>query len=206
MIVKQLKAYGIHDPKILSAMSKVPRQKFVPPDMQKYAYKDGAVAIGYGQTISQPFMVAFMTKDLQLKKYDKVLEIGTGSGYQAAILSELVKTVYTIEIIPELEKSAKDRFNNLGYNNIQVKLGDGYFGWKEKGPFDAIIVTAAAENIPPSLIEQLKEGGRMIIPIGKPSSVQQLIRVIKKENSTNTQSLMGVRFVPFTREKKDLDK
>jgi len=206
MIENQIRAYGINDPKILSAMSKVPRHKFVPPDMQKYAYRDAAVGIGYGQTISQPFMVAFMTKDLQLKKNDKVLEIGTGSGYQAAILSEIVKTVYTIEIIPELEKAAKDRFKNLGYNNIQVKLGDGYFGWKEKGPFDAIIVTAAAETIPPSLIEQLKEGGRMLIPIGIPSSVQQLIRVTKKEKSTYTQSLMGVRFVPFTREKRELDK
>jgi len=205
MIENQIRVYGINDPKILSAMSKVPRHKFVPADMQKYAYRDGAVSIGYGQTISQPFMVAFMTKDLQLKNNDKVLEIGTGSGYQAAILSEIVKTVYTIEIIPELEKAAKDRFKLLGYDNIQVKLGDGYYGWKEKGPFDAIIVTAAAEKIPPSLIEQLKEGGRMLIPIGKTSSVQQLIRVVKKENSTNTQSLMGVRFVPFTREKSDFD-
>jgi len=201
MIENQIRAYGINDPKTLSAMSKVPRHKFVPTDMQKYAYMDGAVAIGYGQTISQPFMVAFMTKDLQLKKNDKVLEIGTGSGYQAAILSKIVKIVYTIEIIPELGKAAKNRFNNLGYDNIHVKLGDGYYGWKEKGPFDAIIVTAAAEKIPPPLIEQLKEGGRMLIPIGKPLSVQQLIRVEKKENSTNTQSLMGVRFVPFTREK-----
>ena len=199
LIKNILQKQGILDAEILRAMLKVSRDKFVAQDMRKFAYNDSAISIGYGQTISQPYMVAFMTKDLQLKKNYKVLEIGTGSGYQAAILSGLVDAVYTIEIIPELGVAAKERFECMGYDNIHVKLADGYFGWKEKALFDAIIVTAAVEYIPPLLIEQLKEGGRMIVPVGNPSDVQQLIRVVKTGNTAIVKKLIRVRFVPFTR-------
>lgn len=201
MIEKQLKVLGIHDPETLAAMQKVPRHEFVPPDKQKYAYKDGAIAIGYGQTISQPYIVAFMTKELRLKKYHKVLEIGTGSGYQAAILSELVNVVYSIEIIPELAIAVKARFKRMGYDNIHVKLADGYYGWEDKGPFDAIIITAAVQYIPLPLIQQLKEGGRMLVPVGKAFFVQHLVCLVKKKHKISSSILLPVRFVPFTRAK-----
>ena len=164
-----------------------------------FSYSDGALSIGEGQTISQPYIVAFMTEALELTPDDRVLEIGTGSGYQAAILAERVKAVYTIEINEKLGKQAGKRLEELGYTNIQVKIGDGYKGWPENAPFDAVIVTCAPEEIPQSLIEQLKDGGRMIIPVGKEGTVQQLVKVTKKGGKTEIQAVMDVRFVPMVK-------
>lgn len=202
MVRNQIVHRGITHKSTLDAMRKVERHLFVPANSQKSAYEDGPLPIGYGQTISQPFIVAYMTELIAPKSGDKVLEIGTGSGYQAAILAEIVHIVYTIEIVPELGTQAKKRLSNLGYNNVEVIIGDGYNGLPEKGPFDAIVVTAAAEHIPPPLIEQLKEGGKMIIPVGSPFMVQTLILVEKKGKEIKSTNLMAVRFVPFTRGKK----
>jgi len=202
MVTTQIKARGVKDPSTIAAMLSVPRHKFVPKNLIKMAYGDSPVRIGYGQTISQPYIVAYMTEVIKLEKDFKVLEIGTGSGYQAAILAEIVDSVYTLEIIEALGTAAKKRLQDLDYNNVIVKNADGYYGWKEKGPFDAIVVTAAAEYIPPLLIDQLKDGGRMIIPVGSPFMTQQLLLVEKKEGKTKTKNLMFVRFVPFTRSDK----
>jgi protein-L-isoaspartate(D-aspartate) O-methyltransferase len=199
MVKKQIEKRGIKDPAALSALRKTPRHLFVPNNVLDDAYDDRPLPIGYGQTISQPFIVAYMTEIVKPKPDHRVLEIGTGSGYQAAVLAEIVKEVYTIEIIDSLGSQARNRLNKLNYKNITVKTGDGYYGWKDKSPFDAIVVTAAAEHIPPPLIEQLKEGGRMIIPVGSPFMVQQLMLVEKKGGKTRTSNLMPVRFVPFKR-------
>jgi protein-L-isoaspartate(D-aspartate) O-methyltransferase len=199
MVETQLIKRGLSDQATLEAMGKVPRHKFVPKKAESYAYDDNPLQIGYGQTISQPFIVAYMTELLQLNKKSKVLEIGTGSGYQAAILAEIVDSVYTIEIIKELGIAAVKRLKNLGYKNITVKVADGYYGWEEQKPFDAIIVTAAAEYIPPPLIKQLKEGGKMIIPVGNPFKTQQLILLEKKDGKIRAANVLLVRFVPFTR-------
>lgn len=199
MVETQLIRRGITDQSTLESMVKVPRHRFVPAKIVNYAYNDSPLQIGYGQTISQPYIVAFMTEILQLDKNSIVLEVGTGSGYQAAVLAEIVDSVYTIEIIKELGITADKRLKNLGYKNITVKLADGYYGWRDHKPFDAIIVTAAAEYIPPPLIKQLKEGGKMIIPVGSPFLTQQLLLVEKKNGKTRTTNLMFVRFVPFTR-------
>lgn len=199
MVNTQIKVRGIKDPATLAALYNVPRHRFVAKNQLRNAYLDSPLQIGYGQTISQPYIVAFMTEVIQVQKNDKVLEIGSGSGYQAAILAEIVDEVYTIEIIKGLYDSAKKRLHNLNYDNIFIKNADGYHGWKEKGPFDAIVVTAAAEFIPPPLIEQLKEGGRMIIPVGTPFTTQQLLLIEKKDGKVKTKNLMFVRFVPFTR-------
>ena len=199
MVNYQIKGRGIKDPLTLEAMLSVPRHKFVPKVLISGAYHDSPLSIGYGQTISQPYIVAFMTEIIKPKKDFKVLEIGTGSGYQAAVLAQIVDSVYTIEIIEALFIQSKKRLNDLNYDNISVKNADGYHGWKEKAPFDAIVVTAAAEFIPPPLIKQLKDGGKMIIPVGKPFSTQQLLLVEKKEGKIKTKNLMFVRFVPFTR-------
>ena len=201
MVNSQIKARGIQDRFTLSAMRSVPRHKFVPKDLMARAYFDSPLPIGYGQTISQPYIVAFMTEIIKPKKDFKVLEIGTGSGYQAAVLAHIVDSVYTIEIVKALFIQSKMRLNDLNYDNILVKYADGYHGWKEKGPFDAIVVTAAAEFVPPPLIEQLKDGGKMIIPVGTPFTTQQLLLVEKKEGKIKTKNLMFVRFVPFTRAK-----
>ena len=201
MVDRQIQARGIKDPLTLAAMRTVPRHKFVPKASLNRAYNDSPLPIGYGQTISQPYIVAFMTEIIKPTKDFNVLEIGTGSGYQAAVLSRIVDTVYTIEIIKELYIQSKNRLEDLNYDNIQVKNADGYFGWEEKGPFDAIVVTAAAEFVPPPLIEQLKDGGRMIIPVGTPFTTQQLLLVEKKGGKIKTKNLMFVRFVPFTRAK-----
>ena len=201
MVNSQIKARGIQDRFTLAAMRTVPRHKFVPEGLIASAYLDSPLPIGYGQTISQPYIVAFMTEIIKPQKNFTVLEIGTGSGYQAAILAHIVDSVYTIEIVEELYIQSKMRLGDLNYNNILVKNADGYHGWQEKGPFDAIVVTAAAEFVPPPLIKQLKEGGKMIIPVGTPFTTQQLLLVEKKEGKIKTRNLMFVRFVPFTRAK-----
>ena len=199
MVKSQIENRGVKDPATLAAMRKTPRHLFVPANNIVSAYDDRPLPIGYGQTISQPYIVAFMTEIIKPQPGHKVLEIGTGSGYQAAILSGIVKEVYTIELIDSLGSQAKNRLARLNYKNVTVKTGDGYHGWKDKSPFDAIVVTAAAEHIPPPLIEQLKEGGRMIIPVGSPFMVQQLMLVEKTGGKVRTNSLMPVRFVPFNR-------
>ena len=199
MINSQIKARGVHDASTLAALSSVPRHKFVPKSKISLAYQDSPLPIGYGQTISQPYIVAFMTEIIKPKKDFKILEIGTGSGYQAAVLAKIVDSVYTIEIIEDLYNEAKKRLEDLKYDNVVLKHADGYYGWEDKGPFDAIVVTAAAEFIPPPLMEQLKNGGRMIIPIGTPFTTQQLLLVEKRKGKIKTKNLMFVRFVPFTR-------
>lgn len=189
-------------PSVVAAMQKVKRHLFVPPSQTVNAYLNRPLPIGYGQTISQPLIVAMMTDLMQLKKNDKVLEIGTGSGYQAAILAEIVKSVYSIEIIHPLGKQAAKRLKLLGYKNIEVKLGDGYYGWPEEALFDAIIVTAAASHVPPPLLKQLKPGGKMLIPLGMHFMAQYLMLVEKQMNgSVTSKQILPVRFVPFTREK-----
>ena len=201
MVEITIEARGVSDPNVLQAMRTVPRHKFVPEEYRQIAYVDNPLPIGYGQTISQPFIVAWMTELLDLKPGDKVLEIGTGSGYQAAILAELGDIeVYTIEIIPELAESAALRFKNLGYSDIQAKQADGYFGWPEYAPFDAIIVTAAPDHLPPLLIEQLADNGRLVIPIGPPGSVQTLWKFVVEQGEVIGYNLGGVTFVPFTGE------
>jgi protein-L-isoaspartate(D-aspartate) O-methyltransferase len=199
MVKEQIIKRGISDKATLSAMKKVPRHLFVPADIKDEAYDDNPLSIGYGQTISQPYIVAFMTEVSRPSPKKKVLEIGTGSGYQAAILAEITDTVYTIEIIPELAKEASDRFKKLGYKNIITRYGDGYKGWPEHSPFDIIIVTAAAEKIPQPLLDQLAENGRLVIPVGEPYAVQELILVVKKNGKTENKRLTFVRFVPFKR-------
>lgn len=201
MVHSQLERRGISDPVTLGAMGSVPRHLFVPPELTEQAYRDGALPIGYGQTVSQPYIVAIMTETIQPTPGMKVLEIGTGSGYQAAVLAETGAEVSTIEIIPELAMSAADRLERLGYTGVRVKQGDGYFGWEEHAPYDAILVTAAAPFIPPPLLTQLKTGGRMVIPVGSPFLLQTLMLVEKgEEEETVSRSLMPVQFVPFRRE------
>ena len=200
MVEQQLKTRDIYDEKVLNVMGKVERHKFVPKLLIDDAYEDHPLPIGYGQTISQPYIVALMTQSLEVNKDDKVLEIGTGSGYQAAVLAELVKEVYTIEIIKELSYTAEEKLNNLGYENIKVKNADGYFGWEENAPYDAIIVTAAANHIPPPLLQQLKDSGKLIIPLGSTLTFQTLTLVTKKGNELETEFITGVRFVPLTGE------
>lgn len=186
------------DPKVMAAISKVPRHEFVPADLQRQAYQNRPLPIGYGQTISQPYIVALMTDLLQVKSRDTVLEIGTGSGYQAAILAQLVQRVHTIEIIEPLGNQARDRLKVLQYRNVEVRVGDGYYGWEAHAPFDAIIVTAAASHIPPPLIRQLKPGGRMVIPVGAQFMVQYLMLVEKNADGTvASQQIAPVRFVPL---------
>ena len=206
MVKRQIDAEGITDGRIgvknksvLEAMRRVLRHEFVPERFRSRAYTDMPWPIGYDQTISQPYIVAYMTELLDPKKEHKVLEVGTGSGYQAAVLAELVNHVYTIEIIKELGESAEKRLKRLGYKNVTVKIGDGYFGWEEHAPYDAIIVTAAPDHIPPLLIHQLKPGGTLCIPVGGRFRVQTLTLVQKTESgSIMTRQIMPVRFVPLT--------
>ena len=194
---------GVRDEAVLDAMLRVPRHEFVPKKHKSNAYADSPLPIGYDQTISQPYIVGFMTEMLKVKKEHKVLEIGTGSGYQAAVLAEIVDDVYSIEIIKELGEQVTARLERLNYQNITVRIGDGYFGWEEHAPFDAIIVTAAADHIPPPLVRQLKPGGRMGIPVGGRFQVQNLLIVEKALDSTvTTRQVMPVRFVPLTRSRK----
>lgn len=199
MVDWQIEARSVKDPNVLTAMRVVPRHAFVRPAEQRYAYADNPLPIGYQQTISQPYIVAFMTEALELTRNSKVLEIGTGSGYQAAVCAEIAREVYTIEIVEELAKSAKQRLKELGYRNVIAKAGDGFFGWPEHAPFDAIIGTAAAGRIPEPLIEQLKPGGRMILPYGSPRGFQYLVLVTKDEDGNiSRKNVMPVRFVPMT--------
>jgi protein-L-isoaspartate(D-aspartate) O-methyltransferase len=187
------------NPRVLDALRSVKRHEFVPPENRKRAYKNRPLPIGHGQTISQPYMVAIMTDLLDLDPGDKVLEIGTGSGYQAAILAKLVDKVYTIEIVPPLGNEAGKRLKRLHYDNVNVRIGDGYYGWKEQSPFDAIIVTAAGSHIPPPLIKQLKPGGRMVVPVGSRFMTQELLLVEKNvEGDVTTRQLLPVIFVPLT--------
>lgn len=200
MIRRDIAGRGICDPETLDAMRTVPREEFVPVNLRSSAYYDRPLPIGYGQTISQPYIVAFMTEILNLQPASRVLEVGTGSGYQAAVLAEIAGEVFTIEIVEPLGVSAQTRLGSLGYTNVQTRIGDGYYGWPDQSPFDAIIVTAAASHIPPPLIEQLKPGGRMIIPVGSVMQVQHLLLVQKDLQGKVTQrSIMPVRFVPLTR-------
>ncbi|HET9825996.1 MAG TPA: protein-L-isoaspartate(D-aspartate) O-methyltransferase, partial [Chitinophagaceae bacterium] len=193
MVKNQIEDRGIKDGTTLAAMRKVPRHSFVSANELANAYEDRPLAIGYGQTISQPYIVAYMTQALKPKSGQKVLEIGTGSGYQAAVLAEIVDKVYTVEIIEELSKQAATRLKNLNYKNVDVKNADGYHGWKEHAPFDAIVVTAAAEYVPPPLKQQLKDGGVMIIPVGSPYMTQQLMLIERKGDKFHTTSLLPVR-------------
>lgn len=199
MVKSQIEARGVRHPATLDAMRKVERHLFVPPSYRKYAYDDTALPIGYDQTVSQPYIVALMTGLVRPGAGDKILEIGTGSGYQAAVLAEIAGSVFTIEIVEELGIRTKALLKQLGYENIYPIIGDGYRGLPEKAPFDAILVTAAAESIPPALISQLKEGGRMVVPVGSPGTVQDLKLVEKRKGRIVTTSIADVRFVPFTR-------
>ncbi|OGF66023.1 MAG: protein-L-isoaspartate O-methyltransferase [Candidatus Fischerbacteria bacterium RBG_13_37_8] len=198
MVETQIISRGVKDDRVLEAMRKVPRHLFVPSSDMQHAYIDSPLPIGEGQTISQPYIVALMTELLELKGTEKVLEIGTGSGYQAAVLAELGNEVYSIEIIDKLGKHAEQILTDLGYKNIKIKIGDGYKGWKEYAPFDAIIVTAAPEKIPPPLLEQLKEGGRLVIPLGE--YFQELYLFTKVKGEIKKKSIIPVRFVPMTGE------
>jgi protein-L-isoaspartate(D-aspartate) O-methyltransferase len=198
-MVRTVAAEGIDNVATLTAMRTVPRHLFVPARRRTHAYSNRPLPIGYGQTISAPDIVGLMTQILKLKPSDRVLEVGTGSGYQAAVLSQLVEKVFTIEIVEPLGKQAKERFSQLGYTNITTRVGDGYYGWTEEQPFDAIIVTAAASHIPPPLIEQLRKGGRMIIPVGAIMQIQHLLLIEKDLQGKVTQrSILPVRFVPLT--------
>lgn len=197
-LIETLKKQGIRDQKVLQVIADVQRHKFVPEDLRSEAYENYPLPIGLKQTISQPYIVAYMTESLQLKPTDRVLEIGTGSGYQAAILSRLVKEVYSIEIIEELGLSAKKLLTDLGYHNVHIRIGDGFQGWSEAAPFDAIIITAAAKKLPEPLINQLREGGQMILPLGTKS--QNLILLSKTKDGIKQESLLPVRFVPMTGE------
>lgn len=199
MVRTQIRARGISHGPTIEAMRNVERHLFVPVMRRNRAYEDNPLPIGHGQTISQPFIVAYMTQLVNPGKDDRVLEIGTGSGYQAAILAEIVDRVYTMEIIAELGESAQKLLKDLNYDNVEVKIADGYYGWEEHAPFDAIVVTAAAEYIPPPLVDQLKDGGKMVIPVGSPFMVQNLMLVEKKGDRITTRSIMPVTFVPFTR-------
>ncbi len=201
MVKGQIIDRNIADPPTLGALRQVPRHRFVPSHLISRAYNDRPLPIGYGQTISQPYIVALMTSLIEPDPGDTVLEIGTGSGYQAAVLSPIVNEVYTIEIIEELANTAGEIFDTLGYENVKVKNADGYYGWEEYAPYDGIVVTAAAPSIPPPLIEQLKTGGVMVIPVGGVYQTQRLMRLEKKEDgSITSENIMPVRFVPFTRE------
>jgi len=198
MVKGQIESRGVKDKNVLEAMKKVPRHLFVPEKYRKYAYDDRPLPIGENQTISQPYIVAYMTESLELDEDDKVLEIGTGSGYQAAILGEIAASVYTIEIVESLALRAELTLKDLGYTNVHVRVGDGYQGWPGEAPFDAVIVTAAPDHIPQPLIDQLKEGGRLVIPVG--DYMQELVLVKKTDKGIEKERLLSVMFVPMTGE------
>jgi protein-L-isoaspartate(D-aspartate) O-methyltransferase len=198
MVDYQIRRRGISNQKVLSAMALIPRHLFVPAELINQAYDDHPLPIGQGQTISQPYIVALMTASLQLKGGERVLEIGTGSGYQAAILAKTAKEVYTIEIKEKLFKKADKLLQSMDFNNVQIRRGDGYFGWAEAAPFDGIMVTAAVDHIPPPLLKQLKDRGRLILPLGNPFSYQNLSLVTKNKDDYSVRQITGVLFVPMT--------
>jgi protein-L-isoaspartate(D-aspartate) O-methyltransferase len=199
MVQQQLVTRDINDQRVLAVMAKVPREEFVTAESRAAAYEDGPLPIGYGQTISQPYIVAFMTQQLRPKPTDRVLEVGTGSGYQAAILADLVSEVYSIEIVEPLARNAEATLQRLGYKNVHLKTGDGYKGWPEAAPFDAIIVTCAPDKVPQPLVDQLKDDGRMVIPVGD-KFAQQLYLLEKKNGQLKQSATLPVRFVPMTSE------
>ncbi len=198
MVEKQMMLRDISDHNVLAVMETVPRHRFVLPEDADRAYDDNPLPIGYGQTISQPYMVAAMTQLLAIKPGDKILEIGTGSGYQAAVLAELTDQVYTVEIVPKLAEAAAKRLQELGYTQVRAKNADGYFGWEEYAPYDAIIVTAAPDHVPQPLVKQLKDGGRMVIPVGPPGTIQTLWLIEKQGEQVRSRQVMDVVFVPLT--------
>lgn len=198
MVREQIQSRGIASPQVLDAMRSVPRHEFVPGDLAESAYSDHPLPIGEGQTISQPYIVALMTEALRLKPSDRVLEIGTGSGYQAAVLSGLAAQVYTIEIKPKLYASSSELLRKLNYPNIHCRSGDGYFGWPEAAPFDAVMITAAVDHIPPPLVKQLRDGGRLVLPLGSPFGYQNLVLVTKQGEDVSVKQITGVLFVPMT--------
>ena len=201
MVEDTIERRGVKDPAVLRAMRNVPRHEFVPAEYLDQAYDDHPLPIGYGQTISQPYIVAWMTELLELQPGEKVLEIGTGSGYQAAVLAEMGSIeVYSIEIVPELASSAAQRLQTLGYDNLNLKQADGYYGWSDQAPFDAVLVTAAPDHLPAPLVEQLSDGGRLVIPIGPPGGFQSLWKFVKTGNDLKAFNLGSVAFVPFTGE------
>ncbi len=200
MVREQIAARGIHDPRLLEALRKIPRHLFVPPQFAASAYDDSPLPIGHGQTISQPYVVAFMSEALELKPQDKALEIGTGSGYQAAVLALLAREVYSIEIIEPLAQEASERLVRLGYKNVRVRVGDGYLGWPEAAPFDAIVVTAVTDHVPPALVEQLRPGGRLVLPLGG-GWEQNLVRVRRTSKGVTQETILpSVLFVPMVGE------
>jgi protein-L-isoaspartate(D-aspartate) O-methyltransferase len=200
MIERDLKGRGIRDARVLTAMSEIPRDQFVPERLRARAYADQALSIGESQTISQPYVVALMSELLELKGSEKVLEIGTGSGYQTAVLARLAAQVFTIEIIPALGNRARELLERLGFANIEIKIGDGFFGWEEKAPFDAILMTAASPRVPPALWSQLREGGRLVMPQGEEGRDQTLMRYRKLSGKMAGEEITGVVFVPLTGE------
>jgi len=195
MVIEQIEARGIRDARVLEAMRRVPRHELVPAELRERAYQDRALPIGHDQTISQPYIVAVMSEALALRPGDRVLEVGTGSGYQAAVLAELCSEVYTIEIVPELAARARTDLTRLGYQNVRVRQGDGYRGWPEYAPFDAVLVAAAPDHVPEALVEQLALGGRLVIPVGGPA--QELVLLTRTEEGVERQTLMPVLFVPM---------
>ena len=200
MLEDQLRRKGIRDSKVLAAMRTVPRERFVGPGQQAAAYADGPLPIGDGQTISQPFIVAYMTEALEPREADTVLEVGAGSGYQAAILARIVKHVHSVEVIPRLAEMAKKNLRGIGCENVEVHEGDGFAGWPEAAPFDKIIVTAAPRDVPPALVRQLAAGGRLVLPVGPPGGTQDLVLLVKDEEGQVAQeSLCPVRFVPMVK-------
>jgi protein-L-isoaspartate(D-aspartate) O-methyltransferase len=199
MVTQQLKGRDITDPRVLAAMGKVPRHRFVPEALASQAYDDHPLPIGWGQTISQPYIVALMSQWAEVKPGDKALEVGTGSGYQAAVLAELTNLVFSIELLPELAEVARNRLRDLGYGGVQVRCGDGYQGWPEGAPFDAILVTATAPEVPPALKEQLKEGGRLVIPVGPPGRGQELLLLRKVKGELKEEKRLPVLFVPLVK-------
>lgn len=204
MVEEQIEGLGISDPRVLAAMRKVPRHEFVPPEWRAHAYEDRPLPIGAGQTISQPYVVAVMTEQVRLDPKSRVLEVGTGSGYQAAVLAEIASEVFTIEIIEELADRAKNVLKRLGYESVRVRHGDGYRGWPSEAPFDAIVVTAGAPEVPPPLLEQLAEGGHLVMPVGR--WMQELRVYTRTAEGIEVTSVLPVRFVPLTGEAREKDR